>query len=356
MKHFLATALLGLITLASAISHGALRVRDFDPNKLADDGTWDKFVCKGGQLVQAMQASDADAGKLLGKPSAQSEFKGDMKQDFATWAYTEGFVSSITCDFKGYWNVETACKALGLDTRPKMWGGPNICYNFQHWDANKKDDKGSTIPKSQQKYKVNGKEYRVTGADLQIAVNPVGGVIFEQYVTSPETSAKNVWNQEPSLDELPKLRALSDIMWGAWNRDNANTKNIRYFWVQGVGNGNTKALIARALKGVGAKLEKWPGTTFDMKGDAGRAILASDNAACFAFFLFQHKAELGNVVISKVQVFRNDASSNVDPDLIFHVAAASEAQVSDADAGAQFSVNGAAKHVLRTHTLAKGAP
>lgn len=66
---------------------------------------------------------------------------------------------------------------------------------------------------------------------MQIAINPVGGAVFMQYVTSPATAAQNIWNYKPSLDELPDLRHLSDIMWGAWNRDNADIRKIKYFWV-----------------------------------------------------------------------------------------------------------------------------
>lgn len=113
---------------------------------------------------------------------------------------------------------------------------------------------------------------------MQIGVNPVGGVVFMQYVTSPATSAANVWNKKPALDELPALRRLSDIMWGAWNRDNGAINKIKYFWVQGVGNTNSKAVIARALKEAGKSLEKWPGTTLDMSEDGALAILGMDDS------------------------------------------------------------------------------
>ena len=99
--------------------------------------------------------------------------------------------------------------------------------------------------------------------------------IFQQYVSSPKTTAENIWNQVPSLNDLPKLRALSDVMWGLWNRENSNIKNIRYFWVQGVGNSKTKASIARALKNRGKTLEKWPGTEFSMEEDEGLALLGT---------------------------------------------------------------------------------
>jgi hypothetical protein len=68
---------------------------------------------------------------------------------------------------------------------------------------------------------------------LSLILPLTASVIFEQYVTSPKTAAGNIWDKQPSLDELPKLRALSDLMWAIWTRENPDTKNIRYFWVQG---------------------------------------------------------------------------------------------------------------------------
>ena len=59
--------------------------------------------------------------------------------------------------------------------------------------------------------------------------------------------------------------------------------------------------------------------------------LGSENAACFAYFLSQHKAELDRLTIDWVTVFRNDGSGNVDPDLVFHVTAVSQAQVANHD-------------------------
>jgi hypothetical protein len=79
MRSMWMTAMLGLVALAAATRHASLHVRDFDPNNLADDATWEKFKCKGSKLVQAMKSSDAEAGQLMDRPSAESEFRGDMK-------------------------------------------------------------------------------------------------------------------------------------------------------------------------------------------------------------------------------------------------------------------------------------
>ena len=83
-------------------------------------------------------------------------------------------------------------------------------------------------------------------------------------------SSKGPWTR--TEHEPREWTAFADS-YTAWNRDNADISNIKYFWVQGVGNSNTKAVIARALKAAGKELEKWPGTTLDMEGDGALAIL-----------------------------------------------------------------------------------
>lgn len=72
-------AFVGLSTGKAASLRPALAIRDFDPNRLANDEIWAKFKCKGAQLMQAMMSSDQDAAKLMNLPTAQSEWTGDLK-------------------------------------------------------------------------------------------------------------------------------------------------------------------------------------------------------------------------------------------------------------------------------------
>jgi hypothetical protein len=55
--------------------------------------------------------------------------------------------------------------------------------------------------------------------------------------------------------------------------------------------------------------------------------LGSPNGASFAYFLLQHKAQLGYKTITKVTVIRAETDEDndfVDPYLVFHVADAAE--------------------------------
>jgi hypothetical protein len=141
------------------------------------------------------------------------------------------------------------------------------------------------------------------------------------------------------VNDLPKLRRLSDILWGVWTRDNPDVKDIRYFFMVGISNDMTNQIMASALKNTNKKLREWPGTKYSTTSDEGKALLGkytqmprwvtllipigSPNGAAFANFLMQHKKELGYKTISDVTITRpenDDDNDFVDATLVFHVA------------------------------------
>lgn len=82
MKLYTILPLIGYATLAMSRAtdvHLAPVARDFNPGRLADDTTWNKFKCKGEKLVAAMEGTDAEAAKLMDLPAAQSVWSGDLK-------------------------------------------------------------------------------------------------------------------------------------------------------------------------------------------------------------------------------------------------------------------------------------
>jgi hypothetical protein len=96
-------------------------------------------------------------------------------EELETWGYKDVPVGGPICDQKNYWNVETACNALGLNTKPASYGGDNLCYKFEHFDSSLKDENGASVPKSKQTYIVGDKQYRATSSSFELAVNPKGG-------------------------------------------------------------------------------------------------------------------------------------------------------------------------------------
>lgn len=143
---------------------------------------------------------------------------------------------------------------------------------------------------------------------------------------SPVAAASMLWysgKRPADPAKLPQLRAFSDVLWGFWNRGNPNIKNINYFFMMGIVNEETNRLIATCLRSKRETLRFWPGVSFDTTTDEGHALLGSPNGAAFAYFLMQHKAELGNKRISKITVFTEEQNEDMlmltDPNLVFYV-------------------------------------
>ncbi|KAF2447265.1 hypothetical protein P171DRAFT_430173 [Karstenula rhodostoma CBS 690.94] len=279
--------------------------RRFDADELASDEDWKDASCKGGRLIGLMLGTDEEAGPKIestkdnNPPSAKSEWQGDLKQELKTWGWHDDYVEDVYADMD-YLDVTSVVEALRINGKPKGDGGNNIAYHIQHMDPN-------ANPKDKlQTYKVDGKEYRATNARHIFVVNPIDGVIMGQFLESPASAARMAWYRQPTSEELPKLQRLSDLFWGYWVRDNPNIANIRYFWMVDIANEDTEEILARALSEANKKIGKWPGVTFDMDSDAGKAILGSANGAVFAWFLIQHKKQLGDKWIPRVTVFLND--------------------------------------------------
>lgn len=104
---------------------------------------------------------------------------------------------------------------------------------------------------------------------------PHSTAIMAQELESPAYAAADLWKTKPQTNQLPKLRFLTDVLWGYWNRDNSNIRNINWYIVQQVENVDAVKLIARALRNKKKTLAPWPGTTFSMDSDEGHAILGT---------------------------------------------------------------------------------
>lgn len=83
MKIIAISVLLGLaqqaMGRATPRDRALIGPRDFIPDRLADDTTWKKAICKGEALVEAMKDSDIEAAKVMNLPHAQSDWSGDLR-------------------------------------------------------------------------------------------------------------------------------------------------------------------------------------------------------------------------------------------------------------------------------------
>jgi hypothetical protein len=180
----------------------------------------------------------------------------------------------------------------------------------------------------------------MTNAHARIGINTISGAIFFLDVESAAKAAEINWKPEvPTAEQLPKLKAISDISWGFWNRawmhrpaSERKLGNINYFIVHNIANEETETLINKAMEvHVGddgshtglTVLPKWPGLDY-VADEAGKALLGSPNGLAAGYFLAQHKDEIGvNKYVYGIRVFASSAPL-AGPSMIMYVADADD--------------------------------
>ncbi|KAH7091636.1 hypothetical protein FB567DRAFT_436058 [Paraphoma chrysanthemicola] len=289
-----------------------------------DKEAWEKAVCRGGKLHMAMCSDSTKAATFL--QPVNSPWDGDLINELEKWGYSDNseFIEEDDCNFDSEDQpLGRAFDELDIDPEPSERDGPNHCFELIHADGPKvKRLPNNQMPKPvDQRYEVDGNEYRITGAYFSMGINAKDGIVYFRSRESPASAAAELWGVgDPKLIDtkaLPALRASSDIAWGLWNRENSgNLKGVRKFLSVNVINEDGQAIITKALGGFP---EPWPGKDFSPTTDAGKALLGSPNGIAAGFFLAQHKTQLGgNKYISKITVFRADAVGNL-PNLLFWV-------------------------------------
>ncbi|KAF3040968.1 hypothetical protein E8E12_009025 [Didymella heteroderae] len=275
----------------------------------AADGEWEKAKCKGANFLKAMKGSDAEAGKAFNPPrdSAAGLYNEENIGDLMEWGWSGG--EAFEPGMKHY-GVDGALRDMGSSDTVLQDGGDIRLVSFRH-GMSKMGDNDQWIPMDEQRYEVNGKEYRYTGAWYNFAVDEVNGVIIATDRASPQDIGSK---KMPIIagDDLPLIRAFSDFAWIYWaalaDGIGSDVKNIHYFMSLSITNELTQRILSRCVREIlpgSWGFPDWPGFEFDTSTPQGQAILGTPNAQAFSYFLLQHKKELGNLFISKVRVFHD---------------------------------------------------
>ncbi|EDU40786.1 conserved hypothetical protein [Pyrenophora tritici-repentis Pt-1C-BFP] len=275
----------------------------------ASNQLWYKCLDKGCIFNWAMRTDDRAVGPFY-KPARDTAASPYQSQDdLRKWywfPYPQDKINEKYDDFYGTWGIGYALDELGLSAyRSTYEGGENYVYVIDHENPARDDV-------DHQWYQIDGKSYRATGASYGFSINSAQGVIIGMNRLSPKNAAKERNPPVPD-DELPGLNQFSDVAWIGWESQtkdqNHDIKGLRYFISVTITNEETLAVVQRALGAKGWRFRDWPGYTFeDRQSPEMRAIMGTPNIQGFAYFLIQHKAQLGNMYISKLQVFNGETS------------------------------------------------
>lgn len=113
----------------------------------------------------------------------------------------------------------------------------------------------------------------------------------------------------------PPLKKLSDVLFIKWQSLGGDIQNLKYFIRLHIKNDMTRGRIKDA---VGEVVPRWPGVTYEMTEEKGQALLGTPNGIGVAYFLIQHKPQLGIRAPTKVTVWSTPSPIEGEEDY-FHM-------------------------------------
>lgn len=174
-------------------------------------------------------------------------------------------------------------------------------------------------------------DYPATEALYDFVLN--NRAIFALQSEGPDYCAREDLDLES--DQLVLLKHWSDVVFLQWlnfhGGDMDKMRGLRYIFQMDIHGGDAKSIVLNALNSSGLELRPWPlngAFNDDDKKPASLrigsqgyyAILATVNGVGPAYFLAQHREQLGNLCISAITVFKRDVHT-IDQtlNLCFHV-------------------------------------
>ncbi|KAI8930935.1 hypothetical protein NX059_011950 [Plenodomus lindquistii] len=296
-----------------------------------------------------MHADDAAAGSIFNPSLATAKSPYQSLDMIRKWGWSRLPVAKVDRFFKdmyGTFGIGWALDELGVSSSTTDEDGLNSLFMIDH-----EDHRDGVQEVDKQWYIGDNMWRRRTGASYHFTLNYQEGVIIALNRKSPKYAAAEDRTPPVPKEMLPKLQSFSDIAWLGWKylteRNKADITNLRYFFTVGIVNIETLEVISRAMSQKHWEAEDFPGHTFEPTDAEFSALLGTPNIQGFAYFLIQHKEQLGNMFISKIQVFIG-LTRYESPCVLMHV---SKARSSPTEEPTGRGRRDSGVELVRTHTL-----
>ncbi|KAJ4377931.1 hypothetical protein N0V83_000761 [Neocucurbitaria cava] len=277
---------------------------------MTKDEEYEAAIEKGSRLLRMMLVGDHEAGQLLDPPQASAQSRFNTVANLQAYGYEEqqdiGF-------FRGK-SIRKALQALGVDDQiagvddqAACEGGKNIVILHIHTETKT----------------IGGQEYAATHARFSQVCNHAEGVLIaHDNRTAPHMGPF----QDKVITKIPPLVHWSDIAFLQHIASNPNPTippaTLKYIVRLTIQNVPTYTILSKILMKHGlTQWDTWPGITFDIDSEEGRAILGTPNGSGTAWLLIQHKKQLGDRKIEKVTLFYAGNKEDIYrwPSLLFWV-------------------------------------
>ncbi|KAF2094776.1 hypothetical protein NA57DRAFT_79945 [Rhizodiscina lignyota] len=282
----------------------------------ADDSTWQRLICKGGILGDAMRAKDANAathilseinnGKHEGSESKWTNYESLEQNDWKTSETGYGRIfkhqfSTLyhTLSFKGLNDMRQIHSA---------WGDSQ--HNLPKAERRKPEQ--SEMPHFTQLY------------------DPLDGAIFALRNLSPQGAFLKADKEgyQAGKYHVPALRYWSDIVFLEWQRlAQDHITNINLIVRCGITDKITLAAARRVVEESGNQYGYFnEAKDSPIEDESAKALLGTPNGEGVAWLLLNHKSRLGCKEVKRVRVFADDTEEtdlemtvNFTPSIAFFI-------------------------------------
>jgi len=107
----------------------------------AADDAWTLSVQRGAKLLQGMKSDNKAAATLYGLgETAESPYDGELRDILVSWGYNDNTEAmqkkhDEECDMENGNKLKKCFDELGMGTKSKGQGGPNQCFQIEHFDS-----------------------------------------------------------------------------------------------------------------------------------------------------------------------------------------------------------------------------
>jgi hypothetical protein len=257
----------------------------------------DKPLQKGTALHKMMLANDKQAGQMFDLPRETAESNFQHVDDLETWGYT---------------SISEAVD----DPQPPMLFHVNNVLDTMRLDSACPQECDNSVPMKHDHDKpclINGVSYPPTQGSFMQVINPDAGLIVAFDNLSPLESSRGHGFDET---EVPDLKNWSDVAYLQWkSRTFYTTSNLKFVLRHWVTNTATNYYLTLLHDDNGTDTTDWPGISYNAASREGRVLLGTPNGSSVAYMLIQHKRDLGQKTVDKIQVFKH--YNNIM--LLFHI-------------------------------------
>ncbi|KAL8979188.1 MAG: hypothetical protein Q9205_005420 [Flavoplaca limonia] len=134
-----------------------------------------------------------------------------------------------------------------------------------------------------------------TGAFYKLQFIPSANAIIALDTESPDYRLARRGIPKPARNAaIPALNRLSDMMWYVWDSISEDPGKLRYIGRDTITNSATEGIMDEILqKTAGNARAPWPGKTFGLDTDEGKALLGTPNGVAVGWLLIDRYREMG---------------------------------------------------------------